>query len=77
MQIIWVDKYLGDFYLALKGTDKFLRFIFLTGVTKEELLHNFQPELHALAENNEQTYEEAVSEMKQRYDGYHFARSFY
>jgi hypothetical protein len=46
----------------------------ICGITEEELLHNFQPELHALAESNEQTYEEAVAEMKQRYDGYHFAR---
>ncbi|MDR0894451.1 MAG: AAA family ATPase [Prevotellaceae bacterium] len=46
----------------------------ICGITEEELLHNFQPELHALAENNGQTYEEAVDEMKKRYDGYHFAR---
>jgi hypothetical protein len=44
----------------------------ICGITEEELLHNFQPELHALAEKNKQTYEEAVAEMKQRYDGYHF-----
>jgi hypothetical protein len=45
----------------------------ICGITEEELLHNFQPELHALAEENNQTYEEAVAEMKSRYDGYHFA----
>jgi hypothetical protein len=45
----------------------------ICGITEEELLHNFQPELHALAEANGQTYEEAVAEMKSRYDGYHFA----
>jgi hypothetical protein len=44
----------------------------ICGITEEELLHNFQPELHALAEKNKQTYEEAVAEMKTRYDGYHF-----
>jgi hypothetical protein len=46
----------------------------ICGITEEELLSNFQPELHALAENNDQTYDEAVAEMKKRYDGYHFAR---
>jgi hypothetical protein len=46
----------------------------ICGITEEELLRDFQPELHALAEYNEQTYEEAVAEMKKRYDGYHFAR---
>ncbi|MDR0894025.1 MAG: ATP-binding protein [Prevotellaceae bacterium] len=47
----------------------------ICGITEEELLRNFQPELHALADNNGQTYEEAVTEMKKRYDGYHFART--
>ncbi|MDR0895633.1 MAG: ATP-binding protein [Prevotellaceae bacterium] len=99
-----IHKHLADFYLTLKGSDAYLQFIFLTGVTKfaqlnvfsklnqlddislqdpyagicgiteEELLHNFQPELHALAAYNDQTYDEAVAEMKKRYDGYHFAR---
>jgi hypothetical protein len=46
----------------------------ICGITEEELLSNFRPELHALAENNDQTYDEAVAEMKKRYDGYHFAR---
>ncbi|MDR0895818.1 MAG: ATP-binding protein [Prevotellaceae bacterium] len=45
----------------------------ICGITEEELLHNFQPELHALAKKNKQTYPEAVAEMKKRYDGYHFA----
>jgi hypothetical protein len=46
----------------------------ICGITEEELLSNFQPELHALAAENEQTYEDAVAEMKKRYDGYHFTR---
>ncbi|MDR0988647.1 MAG: ATP-binding protein [Prevotellaceae bacterium] len=46
----------------------------ICGITEAELLANFQPELHALAENNHQTYDQAVAEMKKRYDGYHFAR---
>jgi hypothetical protein len=44
------------------------------GITEAELLANFQPELHALATKNEQSYAQAVAEMKKRYDGYHFAR---
>jgi hypothetical protein len=46
----------------------------ICGITEEELISNFQPELHALAAYNDQTYDEAVAEMKKRYDGYHFAR---
>ena len=93
---------LKAFYGVLKSADRYLRFIFLTGVTKfsqvsvfsdlnqlndislnrayasicgitkEELLATFQPELQALAENNEQTYDEAVEAMTAQYDGYHF-----
>jgi hypothetical protein len=44
----------------------------ICGLTEEELLSNFQPELHALAKKRKQTYDEAVAEMKKRYDGYHF-----
>jgi hypothetical protein len=98
-----IDKQLADFYLTLNGSDAYLQFIFLTGVTKfaqlnvfsklnqlvdislkapyagicgiteEELLSYFQPELHALAKKRKQTYDEAVAEMKKRYDGYHFS----
>ena len=42
------------------------------GITKEELLATFQPELTALAEANEQTLEETVQMMTAQYDGYHF-----
>lgn len=44
----------------------------ICGITKEELLATFEPELHASAENNEQTYDEVVETMTAQYDGYHF-----
>jgi hypothetical protein len=45
----------------------------ICGITEEELISNFQPELHALAKKRKQTYDEAFAEMKKRYDGYHFS----
>jgi hypothetical protein len=95
---------LKSFYGVLKSADAYLRFVFLTGVTKFskvsifsdlnqlvdisldkrfaeicgiselELLQNFQPEIQALAEANNLTYEQAFAELKKRYDGYHFAK---
>jgi len=95
---------LKSFYGVLKSNDAYLRFVFLTGITKfskvsifsdlnqlidisldkrfaeicgiseTELLQNFQPEIQALAEANDLTYEQAFAELKKRYDGYHFAK---
>lgn len=44
----------------------------ICGITKEELLATFQPELAALAEANELTLDETVQMMTNLYDGYHF-----
>lgn len=93
---------LKAFYGVLKSSDRYLRFVFLTGVTKfaqvsvfsdlnqlqdislwpdyatlcgitlEELLHNFRPEIEILAASNEMSYQEAVDEMARLYDGYYF-----
>ena len=93
---------LKAFYGVLKSNDRYLRFVFLTGVTKfsqvsvfsdlnqlndismakayaticgltkQELQDNFAPELEALAEENDQTFEEVMETMTQQYDGYHF-----
>ena len=93
---------LKAFYGVLKSADRYLRFTFLTGVTKfsqvsvfsdlnqlndismdrtyasicgitkEELLATFQPELAALAEANELTLDETIQTMTNQYDGYHF-----
>ncbi|WP_044653697.1 ATP-binding protein [Bacteroides congonensis] len=93
---------LKAFYGVLKSADRYLRFVFLTGVTKfsqvsvfsdlnqlndismnydfstlcgitrEELLANFEPEIAALARANGMGTEEIVDMMAQQYDGYHF-----
>ncbi|MDR2132772.1 MAG: AAA family ATPase, partial [Clostridiales Family XIII bacterium] len=44
------------------------------GITARELADSFGPELAALAENNGMTLDEAMAEMKKRYDGYLFAK---
>jgi hypothetical protein len=46
----------------------------ICGISAKELEDNFRPELTVLAENNNMTYDEAVVEMKKRYDGYHFSK---
>ena len=96
---------LKGFYGILKSSDTYLRFVFLTGVTKfskvsvfselnhltdisldvnyagicgisaSELVGNFEPEIHALAEGLGKTYDETLGELKKRYDGYHFAEN--
>ena len=96
-------KTLKAFYGALKSTDQYLRFVFLTGVTKfaqvsvfsdlnqlqdismhpdyatlcgitkEELVEVFTPELETLARRNELTFRETVDKMTALYDGYHFS----
>lgn len=93
---------LKAFYGVLKSADPFLKFVFLTGVTKfaqvsvfsdlnqlmdismhpdyitscgiteEELVANFQPELERIAQENHLTEKEIVGLMKKKYDGYHF-----
>ncbi len=93
---------LKAFYGVLKSADRYLRFAFLTGVTKfsqvsvfsdlnqlndisikpqyatlcgiteQELVDVFTPELQRLAESNALTWEETLQKMKTMYDGYHF-----
>ncbi len=43
------------------------------GITERELFNNFQIGINKLAENEEVSYEEACSLLKQNYDGYRFA----
>ncbi|UTC62014.1 ATP-binding protein [Treponema sp. OMZ 787] len=94
---------LRAFYSVLKSTDQYLRFAFLTGVTKfskvsifsdlnslndisinpdfsaicgltqKELEETFRPEIETLAGRNELSYEDCLSALKKRYDGYCFA----
>lgn len=93
---------LKAFYGVLKSVDRYLRFAFLTGVTKfsqvsvfsdlnqlndvsmnrdfstlcgithEELLANFGPEIRVLSSANGMDVGEAVDAMTRQYDGYHF-----
>ena len=93
---------LKGFYGALKSMDSYIKFAFLTGVTKfgkvsvfsdlnnlmdismdaeyydicgitqQELLTYFAPEVEALAEANDMTKEECVEKLRKEYDGYHF-----
>lgn len=94
---------LFTFYSVLKSADRYLRFVFLTGVTKfaqvsvfsdlnqlqdisdwpdysslcgitkEELIAVFTPELQVLSTVNEWSFEQLVQVMERRYDGYHFS----
>jgi hypothetical protein len=50
------------------------RYAGICGITETELVANFQPELHALADADEITYEETLEKMRRMYDGYHFNR---
>ena len=107
-----VDKELYETYRAMlyglysniKSCDRYLRFVFLTGVsrfgkltifsglnnlndismdtayagicgiTEEELITYFAPEIKALAEALQLTHEATIAALKKRYDGYLFCR---
>ena len=45
----------------------------LCGITEEEMAVNFAPELEALADKMECSFEEAHDKLKTYYDGYHFS----
>ena len=51
------------------------RFHDICGITNEELRTIFDGEIEQLAQNNEQTKEEAYATLKRNYDGYHFTHS--
>ena len=91
-----------NFYSPLKDCDPYLKFVFLTGITKfsqlsifselnnlknismdpkfgaicgitkEEVLTKMQDYIEQLALTNEWTIDEAVAQLTQQYDGYHF-----
>ena len=46
----------------------------ICGITKEEVLRDFQPEINKLAEYEDWTFDEAVAQLMAYYDGYHFSR---
>ena len=90
------------FFGVLKSYDEYLKFVFITGVTKyskvsifsdlnqlidisldkwyanicgvteSEMKDNFAPEIEALAEAQDMTVDECLTELKRMYDGYHF-----
>ncbi|MBR0032486.1 MAG: AAA family ATPase [Treponema sp.] len=96
-------KELRAFYSPLKDCDKYIRFLFITGITKvspvnifsglnqlndisldraysslcgiseSELEKYFEPEITALAEEQEMTVAETKAKLAQMYDGYHFS----
>ena len=44
----------------------------LCGITKEEVVRDFKPEINKLASKNRWTFDEAVAQLTAYYDGYHF-----
>ena len=46
----------------------------ICGITKEEVLRDFKPEINKLAEYEDWTFDEAVAQLTAYYDGYHFTR---
>ena len=92
-----------NFYSPLKDCDSYLRFVFITGITKfsqlsifselnnlknismnpefaavcgiteEEMLTQMSDYIDRFAQDNEQTRDEAIADLKRQYDGYHFA----
>lgn len=50
-------------------------YVSLCGITEKEVHDNFEEELHQLATVQGMTYEEACTELKRCYDGYHFVEN--
>ena len=46
----------------------------ICGITKEEMLRDFKPEINKLAEYEGWTFDDAVAQLTAYYDGYHFSR---
>ena len=46
----------------------------ICGISKEELIDNFKPEIEKMAKFNGWTSEETILQLKAYYDGYHFSR---
>ena len=46
----------------------------LCGITEEELTTQLRPDIELLAEKRGETFEKTYTELKRRYDGYHFSR---
>ena len=48
-------------------------FAAVCGITEEEMLTQMSDYIDRFAQSNEQTYDEAIADLKRQYDGYHFA----
>ena len=48
------------------------RYVSVCGITEEEMLSGFQPEIDEMAKANDMTTEECLAKLKQTYDGYRF-----
>jgi len=51
------------------------RYFDVCGITEQELLSDFVPEIGALAKANGMSHEKCVAALKRRYDGYHFHKN--
>jgi len=51
------------------------RYIDICGITEKEIHQNLEAELHELARAQKMTYEEVCTELRNRYDGYHFVEN--
>lgn len=47
----------------------------ICGITKEEVVNNFMPEIEAMGVHNGWTQEETILQLKAYYDGYHFCKN--
>ena len=47
----------------------------ICGITKEEVFSQMQPEIQALADKNNLTYDDACKALSHQYDGYHFSKN--
>ena len=56
----------------LTNISMFPEFAGICGITKDEMLTQMKDYVERLAKNNEWSYDEAVKELTQQYDGYHF-----
>lgn len=50
------------------------QFATICGISKQEVVDNFMPEIEQMAEFNKWTTEETLTKLKEYYDGYHFSR---
>ena len=49
-------------------------FASLCGITQQEMIDNFMPEIEAMGKREGWTVEKTISQLKANYDGYHFSR---